>query len=61
MRFLDYYPCHNAEKVASDSNYNKDGDKENSADSIFCAKGAGFLVRWGCPKVTTTRKAVTIE
>ena len=46
MYFQDYYPCHDAEKVIADSNYNKDSDKENTADSVFCAKGAGFLVKW---------------
>ena len=46
MSFLDYFPCHNAETVIRDIGYDRDGDMENTADSVFCAKGAGFLVKW---------------
>ncbi len=44
--FRGYEPCHNAEEVAAASGYDPDSDVENTADSVFCAHGAGFVVRW---------------
>ena len=44
--FRGYEPCHNAEEVAAASGYDPDADIENTADSVFCAHGAGFVVRW---------------
>lgn len=41
-----YKPCRNQEKIISGIGYNCDEDTENSADSIFCSHGAGFLVKW---------------
>lgn len=41
-----YYPCHNAEEVISKIGYDCDGDLENTADSVFCAHGAGYVVPW---------------
>ncbi len=41
-----YLPCHNAEEVIAQIGYDADSDLENSADSVFCAHGAGFLVGW---------------
>ena len=41
-----YRECHNADKVIADTGYDCDGDIENSADSVFCSHGAGFVVRW---------------
>lgn len=41
-----YAPCQNAESVIASIGYDCDGDLENTADSVFCAHGAGFLVRW---------------
>ena len=41
-----YFPCHNAEEVIAEIAYSCDEDTENSADSVFCAHGAGFLVKW---------------
>ena len=38
--------CHNAETVVQTHPYNRDADYENAADSVFCAHGAGFNVRW---------------
>ncbi len=42
----DYEPCHNAEEVIAALDYDPEADLENSPDSIFCAHGAGFPVRW---------------
>ena len=41
-----YRPCHNAEEVIAAAGYSPDADTENPADSVFCARGAGFLVKW---------------
>lgn len=44
--FLGYFPCKNSEEVVEEIGYNPEGDVENTADSVFCAGGAGFLVKW---------------
>ncbi len=41
-----YEECADAESVISSLNYDPDSDLENSCDSVFCANGAGFLVKW---------------
>lgn len=41
-----YYPCHNAEKVIANIGYDCDCDLENTADSVFCSHGAGYVVPW---------------
>ncbi|MBE6852347.1 MAG: GTP-binding protein [Ruminococcus sp.] len=41
-----YEPCHNPEEVIEKMAYNCDADVENSADSVFCSHGAGFVVKW---------------
>lgn len=41
-----YEPCRNSETVISELGYNPDSDVENTADSVFCAHGAGFTVKW---------------
>ena len=46
LSFGGYRPCHNADDVIERIGYNPDSDLENSADSVFCAHGAGFLVNW---------------
>ena len=43
---IGYRECHNAEEVIGEYAYNCDEDTENSADSIFCSHGGGFLVKW---------------
>ncbi len=44
--FLGYFPCQNSEEVIKKIAYNPEGDLENTPDSVFCAGGAGFLVKW---------------
>ncbi len=39
-------PCHNQEEVVAQIGYDPEGDTDNPADSVFCAHGAGFLVKW---------------
>ncbi len=41
-----YDVCHNAEKVIEEYGYDPERDVENTADSVFCAHGAGFNVKW---------------
>ena len=41
-----YDECHNAEEVLGEMKYIPEGDVENTPDSVFCAHGAGFVVRW---------------
>ena len=41
-----YKKCHNTEEVISKIGYDGDSDTENSADSIFCSHGAGYVVKW---------------
>lgn len=41
-----YDICHNAEEVIALSKYSAESDTENTADSVFCAHGAGFNVKW---------------
>ena len=41
-----YAPCHNPEEVIKEAAYDPEGDLENTPDSVFCAHGAGFTVKW---------------
>lgn len=41
-----YDDCHNPEYVIESLMYNPTADTENSPDSIFCAHGGGFNVKW---------------
>lgn len=41
-----YRECHNTEEVIADIGYDCDSDTENSADSVFCSHGAGYVVKW---------------
>ena len=41
-----YDACHNAAEVLAAAGYDPDADTENPADSVFCAHGAGYLVKW---------------
>lgn len=44
--FDGYEPCHNADEVIRLCGYDSDADMENTADSVFCSHGAGFVVKW---------------
>ncbi len=41
-----YAPCHNPEEVIQSIGYDAERDLQNTADSVFCAHGAGFIVKW---------------
>ena len=42
----DYEVCHNAEEIIAATGYYPEADIENTADSVFCSHGAGFVVPW---------------
>ncbi|SEK93490.1 small GTP-binding protein domain-containing protein [Ruminococcus sp. YRD2003] len=44
--FSGYRECHDSERVIADIGYDCDSDIENSADSVFCSHGAGYVVKW---------------
>ena len=41
-----YSPCHNAGQIIREADYDPEADPDNTPDSVFCAHGAGFLVKW---------------
>ena len=41
-----YAPCHNADEVIAALGYDPERDVDNPADSVFCAHGAGYNVKW---------------
>ena len=41
-----YEPCHDPEAVIENAGYDPEADVENTPDSVFCAHGAGFNVKW---------------
>ena len=41
-----YRPCHDAPAVIEQVGYDPERDTENPADSVFCAHGAGYNVKW---------------
>lgn len=45
-KFSGYGECKNEGEVITSFGYAPDADVENTADSVFCAHGAGFNVKW---------------
>ena len=41
-----YAPCHNAGQIIREADYDPEADPDNTPDSVFCAHGAGFQVKW---------------
>ena len=41
-----YAPCHSTETVVAELGYDPESDLDNTPDSVFCAHGAGFNVKW---------------
>lgn len=41
-----YAPCHNEAAVVAEMGYDPEADLANTPDSVFCAHGAGFNVKW---------------
>lgn len=41
-----YEPCHNQDEIIASAGYDSETDTENPTGSVFCAHGAGFVVKW---------------
>lgn len=41
-----YFPCHDPETVIKEAHYDPEADLAHTPDSVFCAHGAGFIVKW---------------
>lgn len=50
LSFGGYKSCHNGQEVCENIAYNSEADRDNTADSVFCAKGAGYTVHWSKAK-----------
>ncbi|MBQ7599542.1 MAG: NYN domain-containing protein [Clostridia bacterium] len=46
VRFEGYLPCHNEKEVIEQTAYDPESDLPNPPHSVFCARGAGFVVPW---------------
>ena len=41
-----YAPCHDAQRIIEEAQYDPLADLENTPDSVFCSHGAGVNIRW---------------
>lgn len=41
-----YQKCHNADEIIAKADYHPTADLVNTPDSVFCAHGAGYPVKW---------------
>ncbi len=46
VSFKGYSPCRNSKAVIEKFGYNPENDLANTPDSVFCANGSGFTVKW---------------
>lgn len=46
LTVMGYQKCHNADEIIANSDYNPTADLPNTPDSVFCAHGAGYPVKW---------------
>ena len=46
LRPAGYQPCREQEKIVRELGYDPEADLENTPDSVFCAHGGGFTVKW---------------
>ncbi|PKV09661.1 elongation factor G [Bifidobacterium asteroides] len=44
--FNGYRPCQDQDALVDSIGYDPESDLENTPDSVFCAHGAGYLVKW---------------
>lgn len=45
-KLCGYEPCTQQDEVIANIGYDAEADLVNTADSVFCSHGAGFLVKW---------------
>ncbi|MEE1273610.1 MAG: translation factor GTPase family protein [Olegusella sp.] len=46
LAFDGYRPCHDADRVIAEDAYEPEADLPHTPDSVFCAHGAGYTVKW---------------
>lgn len=46
VNFVGYRPCHDEDRVVAEAAYDPESDLDNTPDSVFCAHGAGYPVKW---------------
>ena len=46
LEFAGYRACHDADSVIEAAAYDPEADLANTPDSVFCAHGAGYTVKW---------------
>ena len=46
LRLKGHLPCHDQAQIVEAMGYDPEADVENTPDSVFCAHGAGFTVKW---------------
>jgi predicted RNA-binding protein with PIN domain len=60
-----YEPCKNQAEIVAGVGYDPEQDLDNTPDSVFCAHGAGFVVKWNevhnNMHIEDTRKKATEE
>ena len=44
--FGGYRPCHDEYRIIAEAAYDPESDLDNTPDSVFCAHGAGYPVKW---------------
>ena len=46
LRPAGYQPCRDQQKIVEELGYDPESDLDNTPDSVFCAHGGGFPVKW---------------
>ena len=46
LSFSGYEPCKNQDEIIEQIGYVSENDVENTADSVFCSHGSGYVVKW---------------
>ena len=46
LRPAGYQPCRDQERIVAELGYDPEADLDNTPDSVFCAHGGGFPVKW---------------
>ncbi len=46
LTLCGYGECHNADEIIEQFAYDPEADLDNTPDSVFCAHGGGFAVKW---------------